>query len=396
MTRFLFSDRTIATVYLVVMCVQILIVEGFGVSPLEVALMTLAPLLLLLKAPYISKAVIAGLMYMLVVFLCVNMQSYIRLSTVAYLFMFVITFIMYYNLIYNGAFSAEYYMKVLRYFILAFFLVAILQQITSAIGIRYFPLFNMVGQSYLSPTHFNSLTFEPSSSARILTFLFLAFLRMNEYFIGEKPTISYLWRQHKWILLSYCYVMIMMGSGTAIVCLAIISLYFLRKQYVFIILPAVLAIVIIMSNIDYPPFQRAMATFNAALTLDAEEVTKADNSAAARVNPIINTFTQLDLSSPETWFGKGTVSVEERDNWYKTLNTAKIGNIDQYGLLSYIFALILIFSCCIPRFLSLETLISFVIIGLTINNFSYIWGCYFIMAATKYFTVQKHGQDSQQ
>lgn len=389
--RMLFADKPLATIYLVVMCLQFLAIEGFGVSPLEVGLMALAPLLLLTKAPYISKALIGGTIYIAVVFLCVNMQLYIRYSTIGYLYMFVITFILYYNLIYKGAFTAEYYLKLLRYIILAFFLCAILQQIASAIGIRYFPLFNMMGQSYLSPTHFNSLTFEPSSSARILTFLFLAFLRMNEYFMEEgRPTFKYLWRNHKWVLFSYCYVMLMMGSGTALVCLAIVLLYFLRLQYFFLILPIILVSILTLSNIDYLPFQRAKNTLNAALTLDAEEVTKVDNSAAVRVNPIINTFTQMDLSSVETWFGKGTVSVEQRKNWYTSIGSAKMGNIDQYGLLSYIVAVILIFSCCIPRFFSLETLLTFIIIGMTINNFSYIWGCYYILATTKYFMKQKY------
>ena len=52
----LFTNRSLALIYLVVMCTQILIIEGFGVSPLKVFLMGLSPLVLLIKVPYLSKA----------------------------------------------------------------------------------------------------------------------------------------------------------------------------------------------------------------------------------------------------------------------------------------------------------------------------------------------------
>ena len=381
----LFTHRSLAIVYLIVMCTQILFVEGFGVSPLKIVLMSLAPFILTTKVPYLSKAFLIGTLYIIVVFFCATMQSYVRVSTIGYLFMFVITFIMYYNLVYDGAFSFDDYRKLLQVFIWAFFYCAVLQQLFSAVGLRYMPVLNMVGQTYLSPIHFNTLTFKPSSSARILAFLFLGFLRMEELYLGNKPSFRYLWDNHRKIVFAFLYVMLFMGSGTAIIALILLSLYFIEKKYIVHMLLAFSLGYAILTNVDYLPAKRMLVTVNAVMTLDVNEITIADNSAAARINPLVNTLTNTDLTSSETWFGKGTVSVEQRNNWYSTLKTAKMGNIDQYGLISFIVAISLIFMCCIPRFLSVETLLAFFLIGMTINNFSYIWGCYFILATTKYF-----------
>ncbi len=381
----LFTHRSLATIYLVVMCTQILMIEGFGVSPLEVCLMGLAPLIFVIKVPYLTKPFWIGVCYMLVVLCCAMRQSYVRFPTIGYLFMFVMTFILYCNLIYDNAFSLEEYRLLLKNFIIAFFYCAILQQVFSSIGLRNIPLFNMVGQSYLSFTHFNTLTFEPSSSARILAFLFLGFLRMEEVSLGYKPSIRYLWDNHKGTLLMFIYVMLFMGSGTAMIAMVCLSLYFLQRKSVLFVLPLLIAGYCLMVNIDYLPVKRMVNAVNATMTFDVDEITTTDNSAAVRINPLINTFTKTDITSSETWFGKGTVSVKERENWYSTIKTAKMGNIDQYGLLSFLIGIILVYICCLPKLLSLETALSFLLIGFTVNNFSYIWGCYYILATTKYF-----------
>lgn len=64
----LFTHRSLAIVYLIVMCTQILFVEGFGVSPLKIVLMSLAPFILTTKVPYLSKAFLIGTLYIIVVF----------------------------------------------------------------------------------------------------------------------------------------------------------------------------------------------------------------------------------------------------------------------------------------------------------------------------------------
>ena len=90
------TNRGIATIYLVMMCVQLVAWEGFGVSKIKVALMALAPLLFIFRVPYITKATIWCSLYMAVVLFCAYSQDYVRFSTIGYLGMFLITYIVYF------------------------------------------------------------------------------------------------------------------------------------------------------------------------------------------------------------------------------------------------------------------------------------------------------------
>ena len=71
------SNRGIATIYLVTMCTQFVAIEGYGVSPLKVALMGLAPLLFVFRTPYMTKATLWCSLYMAVVLFCAYQQDYV-------------------------------------------------------------------------------------------------------------------------------------------------------------------------------------------------------------------------------------------------------------------------------------------------------------------------------
>ena len=58
------TNRGMATIYLVMMCVQLVAWEGFGVSKIKVALMALAPLLFIFRVPYIIHTTKSLLSYM--------------------------------------------------------------------------------------------------------------------------------------------------------------------------------------------------------------------------------------------------------------------------------------------------------------------------------------------
>ena len=106
------TNRGIATIYLVTMCTQFVAIEGFGVSKIKVALMALAPLLFIFRVPHMTKATIWCSLYMVVVLFCAFQQDYVRFSTIGYLGMFLITYIVYYNLLYKKhAFSLMYFIR---------------------------------------------------------------------------------------------------------------------------------------------------------------------------------------------------------------------------------------------------------------------------------------------
>ena len=169
-----------------------------------------------------------------------------------------------------------------------------------------------------------------------------------------------------------------MGSGTAFVCLGIISLYFLKREYIIVVLIVAFSFYMLVPYIDYEPLTRAINIFNATLTGDTETITETDSSAAARVNIIIETFSNLDLTDPVMWLGGG---VDSSAGNSKLIVSA----IADYGLFSYITKLIFFFACCFTSILSLETLMFILIFGMNIGNIAYGFATLMIFATIKYF-----------
>lgn len=380
------SNRGIATIYLVTMCTQFVAWEGYGVSPLKVALMGIAPLLFLFKVPYMTKATFWCAAYMAVVLVCAYMQDYVRFSTLGYLGMFLITYIVFYNLLYKRhAFSLMYFIRLLRFMILACVFCLLAQQACVLVGIRNLPFINLYNQYYLAIDKLPTWTQEPSSSARVLGALYYAYLRCCEIVEGEKLSLKRIFDPfHRWVTIGYLYTMTTMGSGTAFIVLMIQAMYFVQAKRLWYVVPIFVGLYFTLPLLNIKQLDRAVNTINATLTLDAEVVRETDGSAAARILPILNTL-NMDLNSKETWFGKGTYRKEDIDPIM--MQKAKIGNIDQYGLLSYIVSLILVFVCCF-NVGSLQTLMFFVGVGGAVVNMAYPWGILMIFTVIRYFQIK--------
>lgn len=381
------SDRGIATIYLVTMCTQFVAIEGYGVSPLKVALMGIAPLLLLFRVPYMTKATFCCSLYMAVVLMCAYMQDYVRFSTLGYLGMFLITYIVFYNLLYKRhAFQLLYFIRLLRFMILAYVVCLLAQQVCVLVGIRSLPFINLYNQYYLAIDKLPTWTQEPSSSARVLGALYYAYLRCCEIVEGEKLSLKRIFEPfHRWVTIGYLYTMTTMGSGTAFVVLMIQAMYFVQAKRLWYVVPVFAVLYFILPLLNIHQLDRAVNVINATMTGDVETVIEADNSAASRVAPILNTLT-MDFSSSESWFGKGT-NTQEGNRSIHIAQTGKIGNIDQYGLLSFIVMQICVFVCAF-RFLSLQTMLWAMVFGFSFGNIAYTWGALMIFTAIRYFQMQ--------
>ena len=379
------TNRGIATIYLVMMCVQLVAWEGFGVSKIKVALMALAPLLFIFRVPYMTKATLWCGVYMVVVLLCAYQQDYVRFSTLGYLGMFLITYIVFYNLLYKKhAFSLMYFIRLLRIMILAYAIYLVAQQAFVLVGIRNFPLLNLVGQDWLLMNKYPVWNLEPSHVARVLGVLYYAYLKSCEIVEGERLSLARVFEKpHRWITIGFLYTMTTIGSGTAFICLMILAMYFLKRKALWYVVPVFIGLYFTLPLLNIKQLDRTVNVINATLTLDVEEVQKVDGSAASRVVPLLNTL-NMDLNKSETWFGNGTIKQEDK---YRGMSQkAKIGNIDQYGLVSYIVSLILVFSCCM-NFVSIPTIMFFVGVGGGVVNFAYCWGILMIFTAVRYFQV---------
>lgn len=385
----IFSDRVFATLLMVMLCVQIVPIEGDGVSVVKVALMALTPIIFIFKTPVVSKPLFWGTALWLTCYFCASFQSYMRFSTIGYFGMFIMTFIVFYNLVYQGAFSFSYFKRLLRALIIVFAVVLILQQICMLIGVKSFWLLNLDNQDFLAIDKLHSLTIEPSHSARILAVVMLSYLRClqieND---GERVALKVLFsKENRVVTILFLYAMLTMGSGTAFVALGILCLYFITWRNVWYVAPILIGFLAISSLLEVKQLTRAVNTMEATMTGDGMQVIEADGSAAARILPIFNTLTHTDLTQKDTWFGKGTLEKQKVTDSLKFLKNSRLPIAEQYGLLATILSFILVYTCMIKRVWSIETLMFAILFALTISNVYYVWGCMMIFSAARYFII---------
>lgn len=382
-----FTTQNIAAFILILFCIQYIPIESRdGISYLKLGVSLICPFILIVKSPQISKPVVYfAIYYMLVIIAAISHPATLRWSTVLFMATFLITYITFYNLIVvQQAFSKDFFASLIRKLIYAYCIVLILQQCLLIAGVKIFPLLNLV-QDLERGLGANSLTYEPSSVAVILSFAYLSLLRMRELDLGHKLTWAEVWANERLATLAFFYTMIGVVSGTAMVALAIIALYFIpRKNYILSIL-IVFIIALLFFNVDFLPLNRARDSFLAFLTLDREKVMQADGSAAARIIPIVNTLTELDLTSWEGWFGHG---VDYGLSKWIFSERNMVGGIADYGFLSFIIMQLAVYSCMIKRFFSLETLLWACIGLLTLANVPLNWGAMMMFTVVRYFQTE--------
>ncbi len=152
-------NRNIATIYLSIFCFYLIWLPSLmNFSAEKFVLMALAPLIFIIRTPYLSKALLWGGLYWLICYFCASFQDYIRFSTLGFLGMYILTYIVYYNLVYSDAFSLLFFMNLIKGLIIAFGVVLILQQMAMLIGINTFWPINLYNQPFLSITKLPSLT----------------------------------------------------------------------------------------------------------------------------------------------------------------------------------------------------------------------------------------------
>lgn len=369
------------------MCIQYIPIEGDGISYFKFGAMILCPLIWLVSFKTISKSFVLCLSYIIAISLSslYNLETF-RLSSYGYKLAFIFMFIMAYDLVYiSKSIQLSVWLNFVTKLILAFAIVLVLQQIIIIFGIVKFPIINLMG-SLNRGIGSNSLTIEPSHSARVLTVLGLVYLRTLEIIYDRKLSLRELYRFNKWVLIGFLWSMITMGSGTAFIGLAILVTYFISIKNVIKISVLYTLGYLLLANISYEPLDRAMASIKAVGTLNNEEIIEADGSAAIRILPILNSFREIDLSQGNTWLGSGIDS--NLDTGLLGEHRA-VGDLKDYGVVVYILSLGIVFSLCIRKFYSIETLIFVGPLSAGINNFAYGWGILLLFTTMRYFQLNQ-------
>ena len=379
--KFIYEDKVLATIMLVLFNIMFVPIEQGPFSPVKITLMGLCPLIFIAKKPIVTKALVLAAIYWVVCYTLSLLKGEMRFSTLGFLGMYLILYINYYSFIVKGTFTLEYFTKILKYLIIAYAVVLIGQQMCVLVGLRNMPLLNLQNQFFLSITKLPSLTLEPSHSARILTFTMLGYLRCMEIMKGKRITLQELFSpEQRIVTFSFLWSMLMMGSGTAFVGMGVLSFYFITRKTVIYIIPLIIGMFMLGQSMELKQMDRAVALAEAASTGSAEEAMAADGSGATRIIPVMNVFTKTDVTQLETWIGKK--SMEKDKHWWMRTDT-KI--YDQYGLIAFIISLVFIYSCVIRHFFSIETLLYLILLGFTLGNIYYAWGCLMIMTGVTYF-----------
>lgn len=375
--------RNFAAFLIVVFCIRYIPIDSrAGISYFKIGVSMLCPFIFLSCTPKINKTFFIISAYLFFVFsAAIFHPETLRWTTLVFLLSYFFMYQTFYNLIYERhVFTVESFILFLKGFIFAYFIFLIIQQIALVVGITYLPIINLT-QFLNRGIGANSLSGEPSVSARILAVLFLALIRMIELKYGRSLSCQEIYKEAKWATIGFLWCMLTMGSGTAFIALGVLALYFIRRQYVFIIIPLLILFYLLIPYIEFEPLQRAYKVFNSFFSMDIQLIQQTDGSASTRVIPLVNTLTSLDLTKWETWFGHG-IDYSVKAGRYS--NEVLIGGIGDYGLLSFIIMQFFVFSCGITKFFSIETLIWFVLFSLTIGNVPYSWGVLLIFTTTKY------------
>lgn len=336
----------------------------------------------------ISKAFILAILYLTCQFLVASFHpESFRWTTLLFSVGLVFIYVCMYHLVYIGkVFTVDSFIKLLKWMMLVYFVVCIIQQMFLILGISYFPLINL--WKAMNGFRTNSLLLEPSHFARFMFVFYYAYVRCNEYKRGEDPFMlrELFVGEHKWVSIRFLWVMLTMGSGTAYVCLIAFALYFVRRYNWFYLVPSLLlTFVLILPIFEIEQLNRAATVANATLSLDIQKIIEADDSASFRIAPFINSI-KADFTKAETWFGYGIDYAANNKLWYLRKSTL----FDNYGFIFYLITLLFNFTCCY-RFFSIETIFYFMgIIGGAGNNIHYAWEFMMIMTCVRYFYENRY------
>ena len=381
----IFQSHWFYLAFFIVMNTVYIPIEGETISWLKVLMMAVASIKLFISMR-VSKLYLLCLAYWLC---CVCMASFhlesFRWATILYLGMFCLSFAAYYQAVHCNLFTQTEFYDLLKKMIYAYFVVMLVQQAYSLLGGGRNLWLNYTGVENKP----NMLALEVSHAARTLSAFLLCIFRLLEIEIGHKVSLNELWKRERVLVCIFLYCMLFMGSGTSMMCLLLLSLYFVSSKMVVILASFFVGICIANEYIEWTPLNRAMAILS-ALTTDATNrvaIGRADGSAAYRVVPLMNTLFRLNLFSLDTWMGKGCDASVNTDIF---LGVRYVSNLLDYGFLSYLLSIFIVLKFCVKKVFSLEVLFYVFLCLTNMSNVAWCWGIYMTFATTFFFQKNKN------
>lgn len=271
-----------------------------------IAFMFLSPLFMLRRTLSTEGLILVAFAFSIVFFPAFAHSGLVRWSTVLYSLMFCALFISYDGMLRSGFPRIAVFLNVVRYLIISYAVILIVQQFCVLTGL---PIFNVSNYDPSEPWKLNALSVEPSHSARILGLLMLSYIvgRRLAVRMGEDVTVSQ--RQNTVVWLCFFWSMITMLSATSLVMIFIVLLVYAQRNrlssYIFGLLMASVVLFLLPDQLTGRVFDLVLAT----LTLDYTKALVADHSGGLRVAPMLLLVNYVEVFSVNGFFGNGVDSV---------------------------------------------------------------------------------------
>ena len=385
-----------------------IIIISFGTSPafaldssnmniLLIGVMLISPIILFISIRSISIEDILLILFMLSIIFSplINHPETMRWSTVIYSCMFIISFITYKHLLYKDVFGIEDFEKLIRYLIYAYTLILIIQQLCVLLGL---PIFNLSNYNPAEPWKLNSLTSEPSHSARIMGLLMFSFVLIKQIILDRKYSFSIDFKSDRIVWISFFWTMLTMNSGTAFLFILIIFSMFLSIRNLLGLIISFILVGFIVSIFNITAFDRTFKIIEAIFTLDTNKIIIADPSASVRIVPLILLSQLVNVTSLNDWFGYGIDHVSTilsslvyiggmPDGWS---GGGMLLIWVEYGFLSFLLFSFVSFKLIFEKGNLLTIVFWFFLIFLYGINSQIVWITIILLFTTKYFKKKRN------
>lgn len=346
----------------------------------------------------VSKDATIGLILLLVMFLCSKLTSmHWRSSTFFYTCLFVLNYLMFLRLRTTKIFTEHNFLLVIKWLIYVYTGVIVLQQLCLLAGIE--PWNYTLGEegAYLNDEmRINGLSPEPSNISRYMMIFMMAYIGIYRH-INGKLQIKAFFKANKRLFLCFLWSMLTIGSTTAVIFLPLVFAPFISRKNLILICICGFLLFSLLSFLNFTSFQRAVTFIPAVFSLDVNKIFEADGSGAYRVINVINLFQHYDLFSLNGIFGYGhDYDVYLTDKYLTGLLAPGTGGggifvvMLNYGMLSFIILLILIWRTCYCSFNKLPFWVTIFIISLQGINVQIFWCGLIFLASVKYLYLN-HG-----
>ena len=152
-----------------------------------IVLMFIAPLFMLRKTLSTEAFLILGFAISIVTFPALVHSGGTRWSTVLYSLMFCGLFISYDGMLRRGKLRLAIFVNIVRYLIIAYTVVLLIQQLCVLLGL---PIFNLSNYDPSERWKLNSLSAEPSHSARIMGILMMSYILGSRILVRASKTFK--------------------------------------------------------------------------------------------------------------------------------------------------------------------------------------------------------------